>query len=215
MKEWAKKWLDGERAKGVKRLEIKMKGDNHYVYDSTTHWDKNLKKAVKTSKYLGKLDRDKGLILSRTKRLAQMKSVPAVETDPATKIISLPEKSPSLNAEPISNAAEIQEKLRSVEEYGNSILIDKAMEDLKPILKDAFPDDWREIYAVAKIRICGNVPLKRVKTSWEKLCDAESLKPNLNPESVSNLLHTVGVDRIGQDTVFRHLLDHSEQLIMT
>ena len=30
----------GERAKGVKRLEIKVKGKNHYVYDPPTLWGK-------------------------------------------------------------------------------------------------------------------------------------------------------------------------------
>jgi len=41
-----------------------MQGKSHYVYHSTTYWDKALKKPRKTSKYLGKLDPDKGLIKS-------------------------------------------------------------------------------------------------------------------------------------------------------
>jgi hypothetical protein len=43
MEQWARDWLEGERAKGVKRLEIKVKGRNHYLYESTTHWDKVIK----------------------------------------------------------------------------------------------------------------------------------------------------------------------------
>jgi len=41
-----------------------MQGKSHYVYHSTTYWDEALKKPRKTSKYLGKLDPDKGLIKS-------------------------------------------------------------------------------------------------------------------------------------------------------
>jgi len=31
MEQWSRDWLEGERAKGVKCLEIKVKGRNHYV----------------------------------------------------------------------------------------------------------------------------------------------------------------------------------------
>ena len=98
MEQWARDWLEGERAKGVKRLEIKVKGKNHYVYDSTTHWDKVIKKPVKTSRYIGKLDQEKGLIRSRGMNKFDNGSVP------------------------------------SVTEYGNSMLLRVAMEELKPLL---------------------------------------------------------------------------------
>ena len=64
MEQWAREWLKEQRDKGVKCLEVKMQGKNHYVYHSTSYWDKELKKPKKTSKYLGKLDPDKGLIKS-------------------------------------------------------------------------------------------------------------------------------------------------------
>jgi len=64
MEQWAREWLKEQRDQGVKCLEVKTQGKNHYVYRSTTYWDKELKKPRKTSKYLGKLDPDKGLIKS-------------------------------------------------------------------------------------------------------------------------------------------------------
>jgi hypothetical protein len=64
MEQWAKEWLKEQRDQDVKCLEVKMQGKSHYVYHSTTYWDKALKKPRKTSKYLGKLDPDKGLIKS-------------------------------------------------------------------------------------------------------------------------------------------------------
>jgi len=64
MEQWVKEWLKEQRDQDVKCLEVKMQGKSHYVYHSTTYWDKALKKPRKTSKYLGKLDPDKGLIKS-------------------------------------------------------------------------------------------------------------------------------------------------------
>ncbi|WP_407354919.1 transposase [Methanolobus sp. WCC5] len=65
MEEWAHNWLTEQRKLGEKGLEIKTFSKGYYVYRSTTYWDKELKKRRKTSTYLGKLDKDKGLIDSQ------------------------------------------------------------------------------------------------------------------------------------------------------
>ena len=44
MEDWARLWLEEQRKQGRKGLEIKKIGNHHYVYYSTTHWDKQLKK---------------------------------------------------------------------------------------------------------------------------------------------------------------------------
>ncbi len=62
MEDWARAWLEEQRAAGVTRLEVKVISDSHYVYDSTTIWDKTLKKRVKRSTYLGRLDPVLGLV---------------------------------------------------------------------------------------------------------------------------------------------------------
>ncbi|MFB3764801.1 MAG: hypothetical protein ACE14P_06075 [Methanotrichaceae archaeon] len=36
-------------------------------------------------------------------------------------------------------------------------------------MEDAFPDNWKETYALSVLRVTGNVPLKRAKDSREKL----------------------------------------------
>ena len=177
MEPWAKEWLEEQRRQGTKCLEIKVSGKNHYVYYSTTHWDKNLKKAVKTSDYLGKLDPEKGFI-----------------------------KSGGRNGSRSIEAC-------SVKEYGNAILLQESMKDLKPLLLEAFPDSWEEIYALAAVRVSNCVPLKRVESSWDKLYNAESIMPNLNPKNISKLLRDVGTDRAGQDFIFKKLLGQSQQLV--
>jgi hypothetical protein len=61
MEAWAANWLKEQRDKGSKGLEIKRIGSAHYVYRSTTVWDKVEKKRKKRSKYLGRLDEKNGL----------------------------------------------------------------------------------------------------------------------------------------------------------
>jgi hypothetical protein len=56
MEGWAQDWLAARRAAGEKCLEIKEISDGHYVYRSTSVWDKVEKKRHKVSTYLGRLD---------------------------------------------------------------------------------------------------------------------------------------------------------------
>ena len=182
MEPWAKEWLEAQRSKGVKCLEIKQRGEKHYVYHSTTHWDRERGKAIKTSKYLGRLDCDAGLIDRRKEETSQSK-----KTTPPD--------------------------VRSVTEYGNSVLLHEAMKDIKPLLMEGFPENWEEIYALALLRTSGNIPLKRVESSWQKLYNVELIEPDLKPNSLSRMLHAVGVNREGQEVVFKSLLDQSQQLV--
>jgi hypothetical protein len=73
MEPWAKEWLEAQRTKGVKCLEIKQRGEKHYVYYSTTYWDRDQRKAIKTSKYLGRLDHEAGFIESQKEETPQPK----------------------------------------------------------------------------------------------------------------------------------------------
>ena len=177
MEQWAKEWLKEQRDQGVKCLEVKMQGKGHYVYHSTTYWDKTLKKPRKTSKYLGMLNPDKGLIKSGGRHRIYPSDI------------------------------------RNITEYGNSMLLHEAMKDLKPLLKEGFPDCWAEICAIAMVRATGNVPLKRINDAWEKLYNAENMNPYLSPKKLSRIIREVGVNRAGQNIIFNELADLSKQLV--
>jgi transposase len=182
MEPWAKEWLETQRSKGVTCLEIKQRGEKHYVYRSTTHWDRDQRKAIKTSKYLGRLDHEQGFVESRKEEKIQSKEITPPE-------------------------------VRSVTEYGNSVLLHEVMKDIQPLLKEGFPENWEEIYALSMLRVSGNIPLKRAESSWQKLYNVESIEPDLKPKKLSTMLHNVGVNREGQNIVFKSLLDHSQQLV--
>ncbi|MDI9395058.1 MAG: hypothetical protein QM426_06445 [Euryarchaeota archaeon] len=58
METWARDWLEDKRKAGEKCLEIKVRGDCHYVYRSTSRYDKKIKKGRKVSVYLARLDKN-------------------------------------------------------------------------------------------------------------------------------------------------------------
>jgi len=51
METWAKDWLEEQRKAGKKGFEIKVRGDCHYIYSSTSSYDKKSKKVAKSGKY--------------------------------------------------------------------------------------------------------------------------------------------------------------------
>jgi hypothetical protein len=182
MEPWVQEWLKNQRNQGVKCLEIKHRGTKHYVYHSTTYWDKSQKKPIKTSKYKGRLDPVRGLIEAHEEDNQKANIVKPME-------------------------------VKSVTEYGNALLLQKAMNDLKPLLIEGFPDNWMEIYSLAMLRVNGNIPLKRAEIAWQKLNNVESITPNLKSQNLSKTMQAVGSNRKGQQVIFRGLLDQSEQLV--
>ncbi len=62
MEDWVRAWLEEQRRKGEKCLEIKYIQNKPYVYHSTSVYDKKTKSPKKVSTYLGRLTKDAGLI---------------------------------------------------------------------------------------------------------------------------------------------------------
>ncbi|KUG21160.1 transposase [hydrocarbon metagenome] len=62
MEAWVRAWLEEQRRKGEKCLEIKYVQDKPYVYRSTSVYDKATKSPKKVSTYLGRLTQEHGLI---------------------------------------------------------------------------------------------------------------------------------------------------------
>jgi len=102
---------------------------------------------------------------------------------------------------------------RSIRQYGNAMLLHRAMQDLLPLLKEGFDELWQEIYALSTTRILGYIPLKRVASVWERLHDPNNLTPNLSSKKLSEVLKAVGSDRGGQDIIFRELSRNGRQFV--
>ncbi len=62
MEDWVRAWLEEQRRKGEKCLEIKYIQNKPYVYRSTSVYDRTTKSPKKVSTYLGRLTQEAGLI---------------------------------------------------------------------------------------------------------------------------------------------------------
>jgi transposase len=177
MEDWAKQWLKTRREAGESCLEIKYINGKHYVYHSTSTYDKVIKKPKKISSYIGRLDPLQGLIPKG------------------------------------SGSKSVQESPRNVKEYGNSRLLHDQLKELVPLLQENFPACWEEIVAMTLTRVPGYVPLKRIGDIWEKYENIWDIAPSLEPRNLSKILHEVGTNRAGQQSIFAHLTTLSQQLV--
>ena len=103
--------------------------------------------------------------------------------------------------------------LRGIKEYGNAVLFDRLLSDMRSHLADAFPDEWEEVYALAITRAMGYTPLKRVRSAWDKLYNVSDINPNLDAKNLSHVLKVVGTDSFAQESVFKALSERDRDLV--
>lgn len=107
----------------------------------------------------------------------------------------------------------IRRYVRSIYEYGNAkVLIDIVDEIISP-LKDAFPDDYREIIAMGIVRVLQPTPLKLIKSRWEKLYLVKEIEASLSPNILSEKLRYIGGNWDAQREFFEYLLARSKYLV--
>jgi transposase len=99
-----------------------------------------------------------------------------------------------------------QTKERTVYEYANSKLLSSILDEVTPQLRSCFPDEWKELSALAIVRTIRNVPIKYVKDAWEKLYTSTQLEASLSRNTVSEMLRAVGADWDAQSTFFSSLI---------
>jgi len=101
---------------------------------------------------------------------------------------------------------------RTIHEYGNSKLLTDIMREVTPSLRDCFPDEWRELEALAITRTIRSVPIKYVGDAWEKLHASTEAEAHLSPNTVSERLRAVGRDWAGQRRFFLGLIGEGSVL---
>jgi transposase len=105
------------------------------------------------------------------------------------------------------------QKIRTVKDYGNALLLEEEFKEMIPLLKEEFPDNWRQILAMVLTRVDGYIPLKRVKDKWDKLNTSENYPTNCDPNILSDVLKLVGSDSAAQQKIFSALAEGENQLI--
>lgn len=101
---------------------------------------------------------------------------------------------------------------RSVHEYGNGALLMKLSQEFLKDLEDAFPYRWKELLACAIVKTIQPVPLKLVKSRWEKLHLSCEMDVPLSPKTLGEVLREVGKEYAFQKKFFDTLTKKSRTL---
>ncbi len=101
---------------------------------------------------------------------------------------------------------------RSVHEYGNSRFLQQMSQDISGPLEAAFPLRWKELLATAIVKTIRPVPLRLVKSAWEKLDASQEFNASLSPNTLSDALHEVGASYTSQKQFFDSLMNDSRML---
>lgn len=103
--------------------------------------------------------------------------------------------------------------IRSIYEYGNSYFLYELSKDFLEHLKISFYDQWQEIFACAIVKTIDPVPLKLIKSCWEKLHLSQEMNPAISPNSLTELLRSIGKDYSSQKEFFSNISNNSKTLI--
>lgn len=107
---------------------------------------------------------------------------------------------------------ECREDSRTIHEYGNSkLLYDVAEEILKP-LEESFVYRWKELLACAIVKTMQPLPLKLIKSRWEKMHLSQIVDASVSPNTLSDVLREVGKDYASQKRFFDSLISKSKFL---
>lgn len=168
MEKWVQRLVEAERRRRKEPLEVKTLNNNHYLYHSTTRWDKKEKKVKKVTKYIGRLTPN-GVVNGTS-------------------------------------------KLRTIHEYGNAQLLMNLSSGISGPLEKAFYRRWRDILACSIVKAIEPLPLKLIKSRWEKLHLSEEFDASLSPNTLSVMLREIGADYAAQKRFFDKLMMKSRTL---
>jgi len=103
--------------------------------------------------------------------------------------------------------------VRSIFEYGNSELLHLLAQDIIEPLKKSYYDRWKEIIACSIVKTIQPLPLRLIKSRWEKLHISQKIDASLSPNTLSDVLREIGKDYASQKEFFDGLMVDSKTLI--
>jgi transposase len=148
-------------------VEVKKIGNSHYLYKDTTKWDKEKKKRVRVSEYMGRIN-ENGLV---------------------------------------------EKNRRSIYEFGNSELLLSVVKEIMPELRHHFPDHWKEIVAMSMIRCQDPIPIRYMRSAWEKLYASTQIDASLSDNTISEKLRMIGSDMVAQTGFFQSLTTSGDRIL--
>lgn len=163
-----RKIVEAERRKRKEPLEVKVLNNNHYLYHSTTRWDKKEKKVKKVTKYIGRI-------------------TPNGITHGSSKV-------------------------RTIHEYGNAQFLMNLADSIAEPLEKSFYRRWKDILACSIVKSIEPLPLRLIKSRWEKLHLSSEFNASLSPNTLSVMLREIGADYAAQKRFFDKLMKKSRTL---
>lgn len=183
----------------AKGTELRNINGRFYLYRISSKWDKERKVTRKiTHEMIGRITEKDGLIPKGTKKTTE-------------KQIFVREK--------LANV--------SVKEYGAAAVLNNMSDDIKLALQNVFPQNWKEIFVLASLRLLHQSPLKNIaffytESYLSNLFENLNLSKNhltelmceigANREKISEFLHQfiVGTEHIVFDTT--HIISNSRNM---
>ena len=101
---------------------------------------------------------------------------------------------------------------RTIHEYGNGVLLMKIAQEFSRDLQEAFPYRWKELLACAIVKTVQPVPLKLIKSRWEKLHLSLEMDAALSPKTLGEVLRDAGKEYAYQKKFFDTLTKKSRTL---
>ncbi len=118
-----------------------------------------------------------------------------------------------ITPEGIIEGAKRKRDVRSIYEYGNARLIMEISKEILLPLKEAFPEDYKEIIAMGLIRVLSPTPMRLMKSRWEKLYLVNEMEVSLSANVLSEKLRFIGANWKAQKDFFDYLLNRSKYLL--
>ncbi len=103
--------------------------------------------------------------------------------------------------------------VRSIFEYGDSLLVYNTLQPLLNQLKSAFPNHYKEIAAMAVVKTIDPQPIKLISSRWSKLHISTLMKPFLSPNKLSETLREIGSDIVNQKMFFEEITGKGDFLL--
>jgi hypothetical protein len=101
---------------------------------------------------------------------------------------------------------------KDTKDHGNAYVLEKASERIIGPLKDAFPDIWKELTALAELRLLDCPRLNHAADTWRLIDDTRGLSPRMSPEILSDVLMTAG-NAVGPREDFFSSIENGERCL--
>ncbi len=186
---WALEWLAAMRAKGRKGISVENRGGVHQLRWQTTEWDRERKKRVKRTNYIGTLEYPGHIVLAKGLDVAGL--------DPrASEAFGLEIKAPK-------QIVLCDQKVR-----GPMMLIrtvcGNTLDRLRQAFGNALADD---LWMLAMARLFGQGRLVRAGRWYSTMENIHCLNYNTDPEVLSEVLRKTGMSSLAQANFFESLTE--------